>query len=91
VFLVLSHDRRRVLHFAVTAHPTSACTAQQLTEAFPFKNPPGFVLHDRDGLYGDAFRERVKSLGSKEVLTAPRRRQTGQRRHTASAPCDPKD
>jgi hypothetical protein len=32
---------------------------QQLTEAFPFESPPRFVLHDRDGIYGDAFRERV--------------------------------
>jgi hypothetical protein len=80
-----------MLHFGVTAQPTSAWTAQQLTEGFPFKNPQSCVLHDRYGLYGDAFRERSKSLASKEVLTAPRRRQTGQRRHTASAPCDPKD
>jgi hypothetical protein len=58
-FLVLSRDRRRVLHFGVTAHPTSAWTAQQLTEAFPFESPPRFVLRDRDGIYGDAFRERV--------------------------------
>jgi len=49
-FLVLSHDRRRVLHFGVTAHPTSAWTAQQLTEAFPFERPPRFVLHDRGGI-----------------------------------------
>jgi hypothetical protein len=72
VFLALSHDRRRVLDCGVTAHPTSAWTNQQLTEAFPFKNPPRFVLHDRGGLYGDAFRKRVKSLGQ-EVLRPPRR------------------
>ena len=35
VFLVLVHDRRRILHFAVTAHPTAEWTAQQLREAFP--------------------------------------------------------
>jgi len=29
VFLVLAHDRRRILHFAVTAHPTAEWTAQQ--------------------------------------------------------------
>jgi hypothetical protein len=29
VFLVLAHDRRRILHFAVTAHPTAEWTVQQ--------------------------------------------------------------
>jgi hypothetical protein len=53
-FLVLSHDRRRVLHAlsCVTAHPTSAWTARQLTEAVPFETPPRFVLRDRNGIYG---------------------------------------
>src|SRR6266566_43607 len=32
VFLVLAHDRRRVVHFNVTAHPTAEWTAQQLRE-----------------------------------------------------------
>ena len=36
VFLVLAHDRRRILHFGVTAHPTAEWTAQQLREAFPW-------------------------------------------------------
>ena len=34
VFIVLEHDRRKVLHFNVTEHPTGAWTAQQLVEAF---------------------------------------------------------
>ena len=40
VFLVLAHDRRRILHFNVTAHPTAEWTAQQLREAFPFDQVP---------------------------------------------------
>jgi putative transposase len=36
VFVVLSHDRRRVVHFNVTANPTVQWTAQQITEAFPW-------------------------------------------------------
>src|SRR5215471_12355373 len=40
VFLVLAHDRRRILHFNVTAHPTAEWTGQQLREAFPFDQLP---------------------------------------------------
>ena len=40
VFLVLAHDRRRVIHFAVTAHPTAEWTAQQMREAFPWESAP---------------------------------------------------
>jgi len=29
-------------------------------------------LRDRDGIYGDLFQQRVKSLGIEEVITAPR-------------------
>ena len=47
-------------------------TAQQLVEAFPFDSAPRYLLRDRDNIYGDRFRHRVKSLGIKEVLTAPR-------------------
>jgi len=72
VFIVLSHDRRHIVHFNVTAHPTAMWTAQQLVEAFPFESAPRYLLRDRDSIYGDQFRHRVKSLGIKEVLTAPR-------------------
>jgi putative transposase len=35
VLVLISHDRRRMVHVNVTEHPTSAWTAQQLVEAFP--------------------------------------------------------
>ncbi len=72
VFVVLAHDRRRVLHFNVTAHPTAAWTAQQIVEAFPFDSAPKYLLRDRDRIYGDEFRKQVEVLGIKEVLSAPR-------------------
>jgi len=71
VFLVLAHDRRRILHFAVTAHPTAEWTAQQLREAFPWDNVPRFVLRDRDRIFGFDFTQQVKALGVQEVLGAP--------------------
>src|SRR5262249_137782 len=47
VFLVLAHDRRRIVHFNVTSHPTAEWTAQQLREAFPFDQAPQYLLRDR--------------------------------------------
>ena len=72
VFLVLRHDRRRILHVNVTLHPTSSWTAQQIIEAFPFETAPSFVLRDRDSIYGGIFRRRVAGMGIKEVLIVPR-------------------
>jgi len=34
VFIVLAHDRRRVIHFNITEHPTAVWAAQQIIEAF---------------------------------------------------------
>jgi putative transposase len=48
VFLVLAHERRRILHFAVTAHPTAEWTVHQLREAFPWESAPQYLLRDRD-------------------------------------------
>jgi len=72
VFVVLAHDRRRILHFNVTSHPTAEWTAQQIREAFPWETAPRFLLRDRDGIYGRAFRACVKTMGVEEVKTAPR-------------------
>ena len=72
VFLVLRHDRRRVVHFNVTTSPTAQWTAQQIVEAFPFEEAPRFLLRDRDGIYGQDFQDRVKHMGIEEVPTAPR-------------------
>jgi len=45
VFVVLAHDRRRVLHFNVTAHPAAAWTAQQVVETFSDDTAPRFASH----------------------------------------------
>jgi putative transposase len=70
VLIVLAHDRRRVVHFNVTEHPTARWTAQQIVDAFPDNSAPAYLLRDRDSIYGDAFRHRVKRMGIEEVLTA---------------------
>ena len=72
VFIVIQHDRRRLVHFNVTAHPTAEWTARQILEAFPFETAPKYLLRDRDKIYGEAFREQVAVMNIKEVLGAPR-------------------
>jgi putative transposase len=71
VLVVLAHHRRRVVHFNVTEHPTARWAAQQIVDAFPDDSAPAYLLRDRDAVYGDAFRRRVKGMRIREVLTAP--------------------
>lgn len=60
--VVLGHSRRRILHVAVTHHPTSAWIARQIVEAFPWEGGqrtrfaiemPHTVLR-MDAAYGEA-------------------------------------
>ena len=55
VLLVLAHDRRQIVLFNVTAHPTAEGTAQQLREAFPFELIPRYPSRDRDPIFGASF------------------------------------
>jgi len=70
VLVLLTHDRRRIRHVAVTAHPTAAWTAQQLREAFPWDEAPRYLIHDRDHAF-DHLGTTAKAMGIEEVLTAP--------------------
>jgi transposase InsO family protein len=71
VLVVLAHHRRRVVHFNITEHPTAAWTTQQIVDAFPYDSAPSYLLRDRDQVYGEQFRHRVKGMRIEEVLTAP--------------------
>jgi transposase InsO family protein len=71
VLVVLAHDRRRVVHTAVTAHPTAAWAAQQFREAFPWDQAPRYLIRDRDHAF-QAVKATVEVMGIEEVLTALR-------------------
>jgi putative transposase len=71
VLVLLAHDRRRIRHVAVTAHPTAAWTAQQLREAFPWDQAPRYLTHDRDHAFA-SLQATAKAMGIEEVVTAPR-------------------
>jgi transposase InsO family protein len=72
VFLVLSNERRRIVHFNVTDSPTSCWIAQQIVEAFPWDTAPKYLLRDRDGTYGKHFVHRIESMGIRQVLISAR-------------------
>ena len=72
VFILLSHSRRRVVHFHVTTTPTAEWVSQQLRQAFPFETAPRYLIRDRDGIYGDEVRRCLASLNVAEVVAAPR-------------------
>jgi hypothetical protein len=71
VLVVLAHDRRRVVHVAVTRHPTAAWTAQQLRNAFPDHEAPRYLLHDRDSVFADVATT-TAGMNIQTVRTAPR-------------------
>jgi putative transposase len=73
-FVVLRHDRRQVVHFNVTAHPTAFWTGQQIIQAFPEDTAPKYLLRDQDRVYGADLRagtghQRGPSRSSQSVAT----------------------
>ncbi len=72
ILIILSHDRRRILHVNVTKHPTAAWTARQLLEACGLEDEPRYLLRDRDAIYGEEFHRQAAALEIKEVTTAAR-------------------
>jgi putative transposase len=71
VLIVLSHQRRRIVHVNITAHPTAIWAAQQVVEAFPDDTAPRWLHRDRDRVYGDIFQRRLAGMGISEVVSAP--------------------
>jgi transposase InsO family protein len=69
-FFIISHDRRRILHFNVTRHPTSAWIVQQLRETFPYEASAKFLLLDHDSKYGREVPVAIRTMGIKAVRTA---------------------
>jgi transposase InsO family protein len=63
-FFVIAHDRRRILHFNVTRHPTSAWVVQQLREAFPYDSAPKYLIFDRGANFNQEVIDSVKSFGT---------------------------
>ena len=69
-FFVITHGRRRVLHFNVTRHPTGSWIVQQLREAFPYQSASRFLIFDRDAKYGLEVPIVVRSMNIRPVRTS---------------------
>src|SRR5262249_51450860 len=72
VLVMLSHGRRRLLHFNVTEHPTAEWTARQLIEACGLEEGPRYLIRDRDQVYGERFSRQARTLDIREAVIAPR-------------------
>ena len=73
----------------MTEHPTAAWTARQIVHAFPDDSAPAYLLRDRDTVYGDAFRQCVKGMRSRDVLTAAQSPRQNPRHQSPDARLDP--
>jgi transposase InsO family protein len=72
VLVVLSHSRRRLVHFNVTPHPTAEWTARQLVETVAVEAGPRYLVRDRDQVYGERFSRQARTLEIREVVIAAR-------------------
>ena len=69
-FFVISHSRRKVLHFNATEHPTSRWIVQQLREAFPENTAPRYLILGRDRKYEGEATEVLQSMSSELIRTS---------------------
>src|SRR5215472_9439788 len=70
--VILSHERRQLIEFDVTAHPTAEWIARQMAEAFPWDEAPRYLIRDRDGAFGSAYMRRIRAMGIRDLPTAAR-------------------
>ena len=69
-WFVIGHNRRKIIHFGVTAHPTSPWVVQHLREAFPNETTPQFLNFDNDSIFSERVTESIRNLGIEPVRTA---------------------
>jgi len=72
IFVAISHNRRKILHFAVSSSPHSQWAIQQLRETFAFDETTKYVIRDNDGIYSNEFKQTIKRFGLQDTPTAPR-------------------
>ena len=70
-FVVIRLDRRTLVWINVTQNPTAEWIARQITEAFPWNEPPRYLIRDRDRIYGEIALRRIRAMGIRDKPIAP--------------------
>jgi transposase InsO family protein len=70
-FVIVRIDRRDLVWINVTKNPTAEWVARQITEAFPWDGAPGYMIRDRDRIYGGVVTRRLRAMGIRDKPTAP--------------------
>jgi len=73
--LILKHGRRQMFWLSVTAHPTAEWIVRQLTKACGWDSVPRYIIRDRDSVYGEIFKRRLRAMAF--VIGPPRRNRHG--------------
>jgi transposase InsO family protein len=70
-FVIVRLDRRDIVWTNVTTYPTAEWVARQITEAFPWDAAPGYMIRDRDRIYGAVVTRRLRAMGIRDKPIAP--------------------
>src|SRR5665811_924743 len=70
-FVIVRLDRRDLVWINVTRNPTAEWVARQITEAFPWDEAPGYMIRDRDRIYGTIVTRRLRAMGIRDKPIAP--------------------
>src|SRR3982074_269346 len=70
-FVIVRLDRRDLVWIKLTTHPTAEWVARQITEAFPWNGAPGYIIRDRDRIYGAVVTRRLRAMGIRDIPIAP--------------------
>src|SRR6266849_2136187 len=70
-FVIVRIDRRDLVWINVTTNPTAEWVAHQITEAFPWDGAPGYMIRDRDRIYGAVVTRRLRAMGIRDKPIAP--------------------
>ena len=69
--VIVRLDRRDLVWINVTTNPTTEWVARQITEAFPWDMAPGYMIRDRDRVYGTVVTRRLRAMGIRDKPIAP--------------------
>src|SRR6202022_2066555 len=70
-FVIVRLHRRDIVWINVTTNPTAEWVARQITEAFPWDEAPGYMIRDRDRIYGAVVTRRLRAMGIRDKPIAP--------------------